>query len=115
MSLGHPRGEDGSKNGAKQIASRSHSVTGRESRHSERGPKVAIEGRGTASQGSRPTNLGWTEASAGRSHKRSFPRCSDSHLIGGTPVFGRRALEKGELLPDRVSAVRRNAIEVLEL
>ena len=91
MSLGHPRGEDGSKNGAKQIASRSHGVAGRESRQSERGPKVAIEGRGTASQGPRPTSLGWTEVSAVRSHKRSFPRCSDSHLIGRTPAFDRRA------------------------
>ena len=87
MILGHPRCQDGSKNGTKPIASRAD----REPRHSERGPKVAVEGRGTASQGSRPTNLGWTEASAVRSHKRSFPRCSDSHLIGGTPAFGRRA------------------------
>ena len=46
MSLGHPRWQDGPKNGAKRIASRSHSVTGREPRHSERGPKVAVEGRG---------------------------------------------------------------------
>ena len=97
MSLGHPRWQDGSKNGAKQIASRSHGVAGHEPRQSERGPKVAIEGRGTASQGPRPTNLGWTEATAVRSHKRSFPRCSDSHLIG-TPAFGRRA--RRERTPD---------------
>ena len=56
--------------------------------------RLRVEGRGTASQGPRPTNLGWTEASAGRSYKRSFPRCSDSHLIGGTPVFSRQARKK---------------------
>ena len=101
MSLGHPRWQDGSKNGAKQIASWSHRVAGREPRHSERGPKVAVEGGGTASQGPRPTSLGWTEASAVRSHKRSFPRCSDSHLIGGTPVFGRRARRERTLVRSR--------------
>lgn len=35
MSLGHPRCQDGSKNGTKPIASRSHGVAGREPRHGE--------------------------------------------------------------------------------
>ncbi len=35
MSLGHPRWQARSKNGAKQIASRSHGVAGREPRHGE--------------------------------------------------------------------------------
>ena len=115
MSLGHPRWQDGSKNGAKQIASRSHGVAGRESRQSERGPKVAVEGGGTASQGPRPTNLGWTEASAVRSYKRSFPRCSDSHLIVEERPPLTVELEESKLLSARVSAVRRSGIEVLGL